>query len=165
MLWMEGVIKMTTVQVFKKVVRQVQQSLKIKKAAEVVKTIVVEVVSEKIELPKPQLMAPPPVETRTGAQLVSEPPDFSSVAPEAPTAPPLIEIPACHQPALQDIDFSRQMNLEEYADELSVPSKTLEGWLAAGILCPRETKMVEKLLRMIREKESNRPASSPEAVA
>ena len=82
-----------------------------------------------------------------------------------PPAPLYVEDPSCHHPVIQDIDFSRQLDLVAYADELSLPSKTLQGWLAAGILCPSETKTVERLMRIIREKETNRPTDSPEAVA
>ena len=154
---------MTTVNFFINLVRQAGRSVNIKKAAEVVKTFVEEVVSEKTVLPNPQLIAPPPWETNLGERTDTEPSNFSAVEPAVPFAPSFPEDSAYHHAAMQEIDFSRQLNLDDYADELSLPSATLEGWRAAGILCPSETKVAEKLIRIIREKELSRATDSPEA--
>jgi hypothetical protein len=56
-----------------------------------------------------------------------------------------------------DIDLSRDDQFEAYASDMQIPQKTLEKWIAAGILCPDEIRAAEKLLKMIREKAKQRP--------
>ena len=146
-------------------VKRIGQSIKTGKAAKVVKTIVEEGVADNPAVPQAghaqELSAVISINMKTEQQPIE------STAIQSPevTATPFLEDCAYHHPAAREIDFSRQVNLEEYADELSVPRKTLEGWLAAGVLCPSETKVAEKLIKIIREKENRPMGRPPETVA
>lgn len=52
-----------------------------------------------------------------------------------------------------DIDFYRLDNLEDFAKESTVARETIERWVSAGILSPGETKIAEKLIKIMREQE------------
>ena len=53
----------------------------------------------------------------------------------------------------QDIDFTRQDNLEEYFREMTVTIETLQSWISAGILSPQEVRIAENWIKMMREKD------------
>ena len=53
----------------------------------------------------------------------------------------------------QDIDFTRQDNLEEYFREMTVTIETLQSWISAGILSPHEVRIAENWIKMMREKD------------
>ncbi len=48
----------------------------------------------------------------------------------------------------QEIDFSKENDLEAYTKRLNVPRETIERWVAAGILRPDEIKVAEKMLKI-----------------
>jgi|GEM_PF-1542193 len=52
-----------------------------------------------------------------------------------------------------DIDFYRLDNLEDYAKESTIAWETIERWISAGILTPGETKIAERLIKIMRERE------------
>jgi hypothetical protein len=52
-----------------------------------------------------------------------------------------------------DIDFNRLDNLEDFAKESTIARETIERWVSAGILSPGETKIAEKLIKIMRERE------------
>ncbi len=52
-----------------------------------------------------------------------------------------------------DIDFYRLDNLEDFAKESTVARETIERWISAGILSPGETKIAERLIKIMRERE------------
>ena len=107
----------------------------------------------------------------TGPHL--SPPDHNAIkpAPPEPNEParfaPSLELPQPDSyPDIQgqralngsevEIDFGRQGDLESYARGLTVSAGVIEQWLSAGILCPRETRVAEKLLKILREREQTR---------
>jgi len=51
-----------------------------------------------------------------------------------------------------DIDFYRLDNLEDFAQESTVARETIERWISAGILSPGETKIAERLIKIMRER-------------
>jgi hypothetical protein len=53
----------------------------------------------------------------------------------------------------QDIDFTRQDNLEEYFREMTVTIETLQSWISAGILSPHEVRIAENWIKMMRAKD------------
>ena len=53
----------------------------------------------------------------------------------------------------QDIDFTRQDNLEEYFREMTVTKESLQSWISAGILSPHEVRIAEKWIKIMREKD------------
>jgi hypothetical protein len=55
-----------------------------------------------------------------------------------------------------EIDFSRENDLEAYTKRLHVPREVIEKWVAAGILRPDEIKVAEKMLKIMRKKDSRR---------
>ena len=55
--------------------------------------------------------------------------------------------------AHQDIDFTRQDNLEEYFREMTVTKESLQSWISAGILSPHEVRIAEKWIKIMREKD------------
>ena len=58
--------------------------------------------------------------------------------------------------AHQDIDFTRQDNLEEYFREMTVTKESLQSWISAGILSPHEVRIAEKWIKIMREKDLKR---------
>ena len=161
-IFMEGVIKMTTLHRIRNLFKRAGQSARFRNAAKVVKTIVEEVVAEKTLPENPHPLELVPMDTHQEVESVPTGPDAKAIQPAAPA---LMDAPAYHRPVVPEIDFSRQVNLEEYADELALPRETLEGWLSAGILCPSETKVAEKLIKIIRDKETRAATPPPEAAA
>jgi hypothetical protein len=55
-----------------------------------------------------------------------------------------------------EIDFSIEIDLEAYTKRLNVPREMIERWVAAGILRPDEIKVAEKMLKIMRNKDSGR---------
>jgi hypothetical protein len=55
-----------------------------------------------------------------------------------------------------EIDFSKENDLEAYTKRLNVPRETIERWVAAGILRPDEIKVAEKMLKIMRKRDSGR---------
>ena len=55
-----------------------------------------------------------------------------------------------------DIDLVSLDDLEACAEELTLPAETIESWVGAGILSPRETEIAEKLIRIMRAREMKR---------
>jgi hypothetical protein len=55
-----------------------------------------------------------------------------------------------------DIDLVGLDDLEACAEELTLPAETIESWIGAGILSPRETEIAEKLIRIMRAREMKR---------
>ena len=55
-----------------------------------------------------------------------------------------------------DIDLVGLDDLEACAEELTLPAETIESWVGAGILSPRETEIAEKLIRIMRAREMKR---------
>ena len=53
----------------------------------------------------------------------------------------------------QDIDFTRQDNLEEYFQEMTVTIDILQSWISAGILSPHEVRIAENWIKMMRQKD------------
>jgi hypothetical protein len=60
-----------------------------------------------------------------------------------------------------EIDFSKEMDLEAYTQSLAVPPEVIESWVAAGILRPDETQVAEKMLKIMRKKDSRRKKLDP----
>lgn len=60
-----------------------------------------------------------------------------------------------------DIDLAGIGDLETCAENLTVPAETIEGWVGAGILSPRETDIAEKLLRLVRANDLKRRRTPP----
>ncbi len=52
-----------------------------------------------------------------------------------------------------DIDLVSLDDLEARAEELTLPAETIESWVGAGILSPRETEIAERLIRIMRAKD------------
>jgi len=52
-----------------------------------------------------------------------------------------------------DIDLVSLDDLEACAEELTLPAETIESWVGAGILSPRETEIAERLIRIMRAKD------------
>jgi len=59
--------------------------------------------------------------------------------------------------SVQDIEFVLQDKQEGYGSRPAMHQETLERWLSAGILCPRETRLAEKLIKQIRHRKQLRP--------
>jgi hypothetical protein len=59
-----------------------------------------------------------------------------------------------------DIDFYRLDNLEDFAKESTVARETIERWISAGILSPGETKIAERLIKIMREREHSQSNDS-----
>ncbi|MFZ0613072.1 MAG: hypothetical protein WAM73_12610 [Desulfobacterales bacterium] len=55
-----------------------------------------------------------------------------------------------------DIDLVGIGDLETCAENLTVPAETIERWVGAGILSPRETDIAERLLRLLRANDLKR---------
>ena len=55
-----------------------------------------------------------------------------------------------------EIDFSKENDLETYTKSLNVPEEVIESWVAAGILRPDEIQVAEKILKIMRKKDSRR---------
>jgi hypothetical protein len=53
------------------------------------------------------------------------------------------------------------MDLEAYTQSLAVPPEVIESWVAAGILRPDETQVAEKMLKIMRKKDSRRKKLDP----
>jgi len=56
----------------------------------------------------------------------------------------------------QDIDFTRQDNLEEYLQEITVSKETIQSWISAGILSPHDVRIAEKLIKIMRQSDRDR---------
>ena len=61
-----------------------------------------------------------------------------------------------------EIDLHSLNDLESVAKELTVPKETLQRWVAAGILSPNETKIAERLIKLMRENDRRHPVGLPE---
>lgn len=55
-----------------------------------------------------------------------------------------------------DIDLVSLDDLEACAEELTLPAESIESWVGAGILSPRETEIAERLIRIIRARDQKR---------
>jgi hypothetical protein len=55
-----------------------------------------------------------------------------------------------------DIDLASLNDLEACAEALTLPAETIESWVGAGILSPRETEIAEKLIRIMRAKDTKK---------
>ena len=55
-----------------------------------------------------------------------------------------------------DIDLVSLDDLQACAEELTLPAETIESWVGAGILSPRETDIAERLIRIMRERDMKR---------
>jgi hypothetical protein len=55
-----------------------------------------------------------------------------------------------------DIDLVSLDDLETCAEELTLPAETIESWVGAGILSPRETEIAERLIRIMRARDMKR---------
>lgn len=55
-----------------------------------------------------------------------------------------------------DIDLVSLDDLEACAEELTLPAETIESWVGAGILSPRETEIAERLIRIMRVRDMKR---------
>lgn len=55
-----------------------------------------------------------------------------------------------------DIDLVSLDDLEAKAEELTLPAETIESWVGAGILSPRETEIAERLIRFMRARDLKR---------
>jgi hypothetical protein len=55
-----------------------------------------------------------------------------------------------------DIDLVGLDDLEACAEELTLPAESIESWVGAGILSPRETEIAERLIRIIRARDQKR---------
>ena len=51
-----------------------------------------------------------------------------------------------------DIDLVSLDDLEACAEELTLPAESIESWIGAGILSPRETEIAERLIRIMRSR-------------
>ena len=60
--------------------------------------------------------------------------------------------------SVQDIEFVLQDKQEGSGNRPAMHQETLECWLSAGILCPRETKLADKLIKQIRHRKQLRPS-------
>jgi hypothetical protein len=60
-----------------------------------------------------------------------------------------------------EIDFSKESDLEAYTKRLNVPREVIEKWVAAGILQPDEIKVAEKMLKIMRKKDTHRKNQDP----
>ncbi|MFZ0242432.1 MAG: hypothetical protein WAL90_12365 [Desulfobacterales bacterium] len=60
-----------------------------------------------------------------------------------------------------DIDLVGIGDLETCAENLTVPAETIERWVGAGILSPRETDIAERLLRLLRANDLKRRTARP----
>ena len=55
-----------------------------------------------------------------------------------------------------DIDLVSLDDLEACAEDLNLPAETIESWVGAGILSPRETEIAERLIRIMRARDMKR---------
>jgi hypothetical protein len=55
-----------------------------------------------------------------------------------------------------DIDLASLDDLEARAEDLNLPAETIESWVGAGILSPRETEIAERLIRIMRARDLKR---------
>jgi hypothetical protein len=55
-----------------------------------------------------------------------------------------------------DIDLVSLDDLDACAKELTLPAESVESWVGAGILSPRETEIAERLIRFIRARDQKR---------
>ena len=55
-----------------------------------------------------------------------------------------------------DIDLISLDDLDACAEELTLPAETIESWVGAGILSPRETEIAERLIRIMRARDLKR---------
>ncbi len=53
----------------------------------------------------------------------------------------------------QDIDFTRQDNLDEYFQEMTVTKEALQSWISVGILSPHEVRIAEKWIKIMRARD------------
>jgi hypothetical protein len=59
---------------------------------------------------------------------------------------------APHEPPLHsEVDFQELNNLEAFAKGGTVSGEMIEKWVAAGILSPQETRVAEKLIKLMRK--------------
>ena len=70
---------------------------------------------------------------------------------EAAPVPCEADVPPATQVRIEDVAFSPQRDLEAYVQGLNVTEKTIEGWIAAGVLLPEEIKTAEKMIKIIRK--------------
>ncbi len=49
-----------------------------------------------------------------------------------------------------EIDFSSKSDLESYVHGLAIPASSVERWISTGLLFPDETRVAEKMLKIIR---------------
>lgn len=54
--------------------------------------------------------------------------------------------------AADEMAFTRQGDIEAYANGLTIPPETIEKWISAGLLFPDEIRMAEKIIKILREK-------------
>lgn len=62
-----------------------------------------------------------------------------------------------------DIDLASLDDLEACAEALTLPAETIESWVGAGILSPRETEIAEKLIRIMRAKDPKKSLRKTDA--
>jgi hypothetical protein len=55
----------------------------------------------------------------------------------------------------REIDFSRTDDLESYVENLNVPAREIEQWIAAGLLFPEEIRVAERMLAILRKRPSD----------
>jgi hypothetical protein len=55
-----------------------------------------------------------------------------------------------------DIDLVSLDDLQACAEELTLSTESLESWVGAGILSPRETEIAERLIRIMRTRDQKR---------
>jgi hypothetical protein len=56
---------------------------------------------------------------------------------------------------LSEIDFAHPGDLESYVRGLRVPKETIERWISTGLLFPREMKVAEKMIQIMRKLEND----------
>jgi hypothetical protein len=64
-----------------------------------------------------------------------------------------------------EIDFSKENDLEAYTKRLNVPREMIEKWVGAGILRPDEIKVAEKMLKIMRKRDSSRKKQNPNSTS
>jgi len=78
-------------------------------------------------------------------EYVQDEPAGSKVAAIAPHAAEMIPLVVNN-----DIDLSRQSDLEGYARDINVSKESIERWISSGLLMPEELKVAEKLVKIMR---------------
>ena len=53
---------------------------------------------------------------------------------------------------MPEFDFSKESDLEDYTQRLSVSQEMIKRWIGAGILRPDEIKVAEKMLKIMRKR-------------